>query len=55
MTVLAILRFFLGIPLGADIANGYTYVMEYMQRGKREVMGTGGSSCSPWGRSWPSA
>src|SRR5579864_6556 len=39
MTGLAILRFFLGIPLGADVANGYTYIMEYMQRGKREVMG----------------
>jgi MFS family permease len=39
VAVLAVLRFFLGIPLGADIANGYTYIMEYMQRGKREVMG----------------
>ncbi len=39
MGVLAAVRFFLGIPLGADIANGYTYIMEYMQRGKREVMG----------------
>lgn len=39
MAMLAALRFFLGIPLGADIANGYTYIMEYIQRGKREVMG----------------
>lgn len=39
MEALAVLRFFLGIPLGADIANGYTYIMEYMQRGQRDVMG----------------
>lgn len=39
MTVLVILRLILGIPLGMDIANGYTYIMEYMQKGKREVMG----------------
>ncbi|WP_303802043.1 MFS transporter [Alicyclobacillus macrosporangiidus] len=39
MTQLVIIRFILGIPLGTDIANGYTYIMEYMQRGKREVMG----------------
>lgn len=39
MEVLAVVRFFLGIPLGADIANGYTYIMEYMQRGQRDVMG----------------
>lgn len=36
---LAIIRIFLGLPLGADIANGFTYVMEYVQSGKREVMG----------------
>lgn len=39
MAVLAVLRFLLGIPLGSDIANGYTYIMEAMPRGKREVMG----------------
>ncbi|MEM0050298.1 MAG: MFS transporter [Candidatus Micrarchaeaceae archaeon] len=39
MTVLAIIRFILGFPLGMDIANGYTYIMEVMQKGKREVMG----------------
>ncbi len=39
MTVLVVLRLILGIPLGMDIANGYTYIMEYMQKGKREVMG----------------
>ncbi|MEM3661689.1 MAG: MFS transporter [Candidatus Micrarchaeaceae archaeon] len=39
MTVLAIIRFILGYPLGMDIANSYTYIMETMQKGKREVMG----------------
>ncbi|MEM0159822.1 MAG: MFS transporter [Candidatus Micrarchaeaceae archaeon] len=39
MTVLAILRLILGLPLGMDIANGYTYIMEAMQKSKREVMG----------------
>jgi MFS family permease len=33
------LRFLLGIPLGSDISNGYTYIMESMPRGQREVMG----------------
>jgi len=39
MVVLSILRLILGVPLGMDIANGYTYIMESMQKGKREVMG----------------
>lgn len=39
VAVLVVIRFILGIPLGADIANGYTYIMEYVQKGKREVMG----------------
>ena len=39
MAALVVLRFILGIPLGTDIANGYTYIMEFMQRGKREIMG----------------
>lgn len=39
MLTLAILRLFLGIPLGTDIANGYTYIMESLPRGRREVMG----------------
>lgn len=39
MMALAIIRFFLGLPLGADIANGYTYIMEFMKKGDREVMG----------------
>ncbi|EJY55761.1 General substrate transporter [Alicyclobacillus hesperidum URH17-3-68] len=39
MTMLVIIRFIIGIPLGTDIANGYTYIMEFMQSGKREVMG----------------
>ena len=39
MVWLAVIRFILGIPLGSDIANGYTYIMESMPRGEREVMG----------------
>lgn len=39
MGTLAVLRFLLGIPLGMDIANGYTYIMESVQRGRRDVMG----------------
>ena len=36
---LVVVRFILGIPLGSDISNGYTYIMESMPKGKREVMG----------------
>ena len=36
---LLLVRFILGIPLGADITTGYTYIMEYMPQGRREVMG----------------
>jgi MFS family permease len=36
---LVVVRFFLGIPLGSDISNGYTYIMESMPKGEREVMG----------------
>jgi MFS family permease len=36
---LVVVRFVLGIPLGSDISNGYTYIMESMPKGKREVMG----------------
>ena len=36
---LVVIRFFLGIPLGSDISNGYTYIMESMPKGEREVMG----------------
>ena len=32
-------RLILGIPLGSDISNGYTYIMESMPAGEREVMG----------------
>ncbi len=39
MVVLCAIRFVLGIPLGSDIANGYTYIMEFMPKGEREVMG----------------
>jgi predicted MFS family arabinose efflux permease len=36
---LVVVRFILGIPLGSDISSGYTYIMESMPRGEREVMG----------------
>jgi len=36
---LIVIRFLLGVPLGADIANGYAYIMESMSKGKREQMG----------------
>ena len=36
---LVVVRFILGIPLGSDISNGYTYIMESMPKGEREVMG----------------
>jgi MFS family permease len=39
MWSLVIIRFILGIPLGSDISTGYTYIMESMPRGDREVMG----------------
>lgn len=39
MTWLIIIRFLLGIPLGSDISTGYTYIMESMAKGEREVMG----------------
>jgi MFS family permease len=36
---LIVIRFLLGIPLGSDISTGYTYIMESMAKGEREVMG----------------
>jgi MFS family permease len=39
MTWLIIVRFLLGVPLGSDISTGYTYIMESMAKGEREVMG----------------
>lgn len=39
VAMLAVIRFFLGIPLGSDISTGYTYIMDAMAKGKREVMG----------------
>jgi MFS family permease len=36
---LVVVRFLLGIPLGSDISTGYTYIMETMSKGEREVMG----------------
>jgi len=39
VVTLAVIRLFLGVPLGSDIATGYTYIMEMMPKGQREVMG----------------
>ena len=39
MEALAVIRLLLGIPLGADVAVGYTYIMESLPAGKREAMG----------------
>jgi MFS family permease len=39
MMWLIIIRFLLGVPLGSDISTGYTYIMESMAKGQREVMG----------------
>jgi predicted MFS family arabinose efflux permease len=39
MVWLVVIRLILGIPLGSDISNGYTYIMESMPKGEREVMG----------------
>jgi MFS family permease len=39
MVWLVVIRFLLGVPLGSDISNGYTYIMESMPKGDREVMG----------------
>ena len=36
---LVVIRLILGIPLGSDISTGYTYIMESMPKGAREVMG----------------
>jgi MFS family permease len=36
---LVVVRIVLGIPLGSDISNGYTYIMESMPKGEREIMG----------------
>jgi MFS family permease len=36
---LVVIRLFLGLPLGSDITTGYAYIMEYLPKGRREVMG----------------
>jgi predicted MFS family arabinose efflux permease len=36
---LLVIRFLLGIPLGADVTTSYTYIMEYLPKGRREVIG----------------
>jgi MFS family permease len=37
---LILMRILIGVPLGADIAVGYTYIMESMSRGARDRMGS---------------
>ena len=37
--MLVVIRFLLGVPLGSDISTGYTYIMESMAKGEREIMG----------------
>jgi MFS family permease len=39
VAALVVIRFFLGVPLGSDISTGYTYIMDAMPKGRREVMG----------------
>src|SRR5882757_6172599 len=36
---LVVVRLVLGVPLGSDISTGYTYIMESMAKGEREIMG----------------
>ena len=36
---LAMVRLALGVPLGSDISNGYSYIMEVLPKGEREVIG----------------
>ena len=36
---LVVIRFILGTALGCDITTGYTYIMECMPKGRREIMG----------------
>jgi MFS family permease len=37
---LILMRFLIGIPLGSDVSNGYTYIMESMSKRSRELMGS---------------
>jgi MFS family permease len=39
MEWLIVVRLLLGVPLGSDISNSYSYIMEAMPKGQREVMG----------------
>ncbi len=36
---LVLVRLLLGLPLGSDISTGYTYIMEFLPKGRREVVG----------------
>ncbi|GAA4396459.1 MFS transporter [Tsukamurella soli] len=37
---LIVMRFLIGVPLGSDVSNGYTYIMESMSKRSRELMGS---------------
>ena len=39
MEWLIVVRLLLGVPLGSDISNSYSYIMESMPKGQREIMG----------------
>ncbi len=39
VAMLAVVRFFLGIPLGSEPATSFSYIMEAMPKGRRELMG----------------
>jgi len=47
---LVVVRFILGVPLGSDISNSYTYIMEAMPKGQREVMGNRWQFMFAWAR-----
>lgn len=36
---LIVVRLILGVPLGSDISSGYTYIMEVLPKGEREIVG----------------
>lgn len=39
ITWLIVVRLILGVPLGSDISNGFTYIMEVLPKGEREIVG----------------
>ena len=55
METLAAIRLLLGIPLGADVAVGFTYIMESLPAGNVRRWATDGKPCSPsakWSPFW---